>query len=206
MNAMHQPGSTAAELQVHALPLAGVTLIRPKVFADSRGYFVETYQRDRFAEYGLAREFVQDNQARSVSRGTLRGLHFQLPPFAQIKLVRVLSGRIFDVVVDLRHCLPTYGKHIAIELAADTVDQLLVPVGLAHGYCTLEENTEVFYKVDNIYSPAHERGLNVFDPELAIAWPVALPDAVLSSRDRCWPSLRDLPAYFPTDPLYTSQG
>ena len=130
------------------------------------------------------------------AKGTVRDLHFQTPPFAQTKLVRALRGRILDVVVDLRRSSPSYGKHLAVELDAESGDQLLVPAGFAHGFCSLQPDTEVFYKVDNVYSADHDRGLYWADPALAISWPVAERDAMLSERDRGWPHLRDLPAYF----------
>jgi dTDP-4-dehydrorhamnose 3,5-epimerase len=194
--------STSKSMQwnVRSLSLPGVMLIRSAVQSDARGYFVETYQRSRFAAAGIANEFVQDNQSGSVAAGTVRGLHFQIPPFAQTKLVRVVRGSILDVVVDLRRSSSAYGKHIAVELTEETGDQLLVPAGCAHGFCTLVANTEVLYKVDNVYSPQHERGLSWVDAQLGIKWPVAPADAILSDRDRTWPMLRDLPANFWTDP------
>jgi dTDP-4-dehydrorhamnose 3,5-epimerase len=197
MNFAFRPASNTAQLDVRPLSLAGVKLIRPRVLSDPRGYFVETYQRPRFADAGIVHDFVQDNQSGSIAAGTVRGLHFQSPPFAQTKLIRVLRGRILDVVVDLRRSSPTYGRYAAVELDDDTGDQLLVPAGFAHGFCTLAANTEVLYKVDRIYSPQHECGLHWADPELGIAWPVAAADAVLSNRDTTWPLLRDLPAHFP---------
>ena len=139
---------------------------------------------------------MQDNHSLSRRRGTVRGLHFQVPPRAQAKLVRVLAGRIFDVVVDLRRASPAYGRHVAFELSAANGDQLFVPAGLAHGFCTLEEDTEVLYKVSAYYSRDHDRGLRWDDPALGIAWPVAAGEAVLSDRDRRHPTLADLPDYF----------
>jgi dTDP-4-dehydrorhamnose 3,5-epimerase len=196
MNYMQRPISKQGEWEACPLSLAGVRLIRPNVALDARGYFAETYQRSRFAAACITHDFVQDNQSGSISKGTVRGLHFQIPPLAQTKLIRVLRGRILDVVVDLRRSSGTYGKHIAIELADETGDQLLVPAGFAHGFCTLTANTEVFYKVDQIYSPRHERGLNWADPELDIDWPIMPADAVLSDRDRAWPMLHELPPLF----------
>ena len=181
---------------VELLPVADVRLVRAKRIADSRGYFVETYVRADFAAAGLDYDFVQDNESSSTAAGTVRGLHFQLPPFAQTKLVRVLRGRILDVAVDLRQSSSTYGKHLAVELSAAAGDQLLVPAGFAHGFCTLEPDTTVFYKVDNVYSAAHERGVNWADPALGIAWPVAAAAAVVSEKDRALPRLSDLPACF----------
>jgi dTDP-4-dehydrorhamnose 3,5-epimerase len=198
MNHLARKAAKEPKWEADPLSLAGVKLIRPVVVMDARGYFVETYQRSRFAEAGIIDDFIQDNQSGSISKGTVRGLHFQIPPFAQTKLIRVLRGRILDVIVDLRRSSETYGKHMAIELAHETGHQLLVPAGLAHGFCTLTANAEVFYKVDQIYSPRHERGLNWADLELGIDWPIKPADAVLSDRDRSWPLLRELPPYFST--------
>ena len=136
--------------------------------------------------------FVQDNQSFSVSAGTVRGLHFQIPPFQQAKLVRVLRGKIFDVVVDLRRSSATYGKYIGVELSADGGEQLFVPRGFAHGFCTLVENTEIFYKVDAVYSAAHDRGVHWLDPKLGIHWPIETSRAMLSEKDRTLPALSGL--------------
>ena len=184
------------KLDVIPQSLSGVMVIRSKRYSDPRGYFAETYVRRDFSAAGIDREFVQDNQSGSSARGTVRGLHFQIPPFAQAKLVRVLRGRILDVVVDLRRASPSFGRHLAIELGADTGDQLYVPSGFAHGFCTLVPNTEVSYKVDAVYSAEHDRGVNWADPALGIVWPVRQADAVLSAKDAALPLLRDLPAYF----------
>jgi dTDP-4-dehydrorhamnose 3,5-epimerase len=184
------------KLGIQSLPIPDVKLIKTERFSDSRGYFSETYVERDFAIHGISHHFVQDNQSASVAPGTVRGLHFQVSPFAQTKLVRVLSGRIMDVAVDLRRLSPTFGKHVAVELSEAGGEQLLVPVGFAHGFCTLEPNTVVFYKVDKVYSAAHDRGLNWADPTLNIAWPVRRGDAMLSDKDRAWPGLSDLPGVF----------
>jgi dTDP-4-dehydrorhamnose 3,5-epimerase len=184
------------KLDVVPLSLQGVKLIRSPRFADQRGFFAETYARRDFVAAGLNNDFVQDNHSASVSSGTIRGLHFQSPPFAQAKLVRVLSGRILDVVVDLRRSSLTYGKHIAVQLSSEGGDQLFVPVGFAHGFCTLVDNTEVFYKVDASYSVAHEGGINCADPALNISWPVTPGNAVLSEKDKALPPLSAIPPYF----------
>jgi len=178
-----------------------VKIVTPKRHGDHRGFFAEVYNRRAFAEAGLEFDFVQDNHSRSAERGTLRGLHFQTPPHAQTKLVRVLRGAIFDVAVDLRRGSPTYGRHVAVELTADGFEQLLVPRGFAHGFVTLVPDTEVFYKVDAYYAPDHDKGLIWNDPDLAIAWPVDAAEVVLSAKDAAQPFFRDLPAYFtaPTD-------
>ena len=176
--------------------LAGVRIITPRKLGDERGFFSETYNRQAFAAGGVSLEFVQDNQSLSAERGTVRGLHFQTPPFAQAKLVRVIRGAIFDVVVDLRRSSPTFGQHLAVELSAANWRQLFIPIGFAHGFCTLEPDTEVFYKVTNYYSAADDRGLAWDDEALGVAWPVAKAKAILSERDRRHPSLRDLPTPF----------
>lgn len=183
-------------LDIQPLSIPDVKLIRISRMTDVRGYFCETYVRSNFAAYGLGQDFVQDNQSSSDLAGTVRGLHFQQPPFAQAKLVRVLRGKIIDVAVDLRHSSPSYGKHLAIELSDTCDEQLLVPAGFAHGFCTLEPQTVVFYKVDAVYSAAHDRGLNWADPKLAIKWPVAAEDAILSDKDRGLPMLDDLSPVF----------
>jgi dTDP-4-dehydrorhamnose 3,5-epimerase len=184
------------KLTVRPRTLPEVKLIGAARMRDPRGSFAETYVRRDFAAAGIAQEFVQDNQSLSHAAGTVRGLHFQIPPFAQAKLVRVLRGRIFDVCVDLRRTSPRYGRHVAVELAADGDEQLFVPAGFAHGFCTLEADTEVLYKVDAVYSAAHDRGIDWSDPALGIAWPVAKDAAILSDKDAKLPPLRDVPAYF----------
>ena len=184
------------KLDVTALALSGARLIRAKRYPDARGYFAETYVRRDLADAGIGQEFVQDNQSYSSARGTVRGLHFQIPPFAQAKLVRVLRGRILDVVIDLRRSSPSYGRYLSVELSADAGHQLYVPAGFAHGFCTLVADTEVLYKVDAVYSAEHDRGVNWADLALGIAWPVSEADAVLSPKDAALPALRDLPDYF----------
>lgn len=184
------------KLNIHPLPIADVKLIRTSRVADARGYFCEAYARSDFAANGLDHDFVQDNESSSDRAGTVRGLHFQRPPFAQAKLVRVLRGKIIDVVVDLRRSSPSFGEHLAVELSEDGGEQLLVPIGFAHGFCTLEPRTIVLYKVDAVYSPAHDQGINWADPALAIKWPVAPQDATLSDKDRKLPMLRDLMPVF----------
>jgi dTDP-4-dehydrorhamnose 3,5-epimerase len=183
-------------LSISPLPLHGVNLIRLTRKSDFRGYFAEIYVRRDFVAAGIDHEFIQDNESMSRSVGTIRGLHFQIPPFAQAKLVRVLRGRILDVVVDLRRSSPTYGEHVKVELSAEVGDQILVPAGFAHGLCTLEPESLVSYKVDNVYSAEHERGVHWADADLAIPWPVSVAAAVVSERDRGLPRFRDLPAYF----------
>jgi dTDP-4-dehydrorhamnose 3,5-epimerase len=184
------------QLDVRNLAISDVKLIRTPRFSDARGYFCETFQRANFAAQGLTCDFIQDNQSSSSRPGTLRGLHFQRPPFAQTKLIRVLRGRILDVAVDLRRASPSFGRHIAVELSGEGNEQLLVPAGFAHGFCTLEPDTVVFYKVDQVYSATHDGGINWADPELGIRWPVTAADATLSDKDRGLPMLADLSTIF----------
>lgn len=184
-------------LIVEPTALADVKIVTPARIGDERGFFCETYNRRRFAEAGIDIEFVQDNHSLSAAVGTIRGLHFQSEPFAQAKLVRVIRGCLLDVVVDIRKSSPTYGRHVAVELSAENGRQLFVPVGFAHGFCTLEPNTEIEYKVSSYYSAAHDCGLLWNDPELGIDWPVDAARAILSDKDRRQPVLADLPVYFP---------
>ena len=183
-------------MQVENTAIADVKIITPKKFGDHRGFFSEVYSRKAWAEAGLDYEFVQDNHSFSVEVGVIRGLHFQTEPFGQDKLVRVAKGRVLDVAVDLRRRSPTYGKHVAVELSAANWRQLLVPIGFAHGFCTLEADCEVLYKVTNIYSPAHDKGLAFDDPALGIDWRIDLAKAVLSDKDRKQPRLAELGAMF----------
>jgi len=184
------------KLSIRPLALPEIKLISAPRFRDPRGYFAETYVRRDFAAAGIAHEFVQDNESLSHAPGTVRGLHFQIPPFAQAKLIRVLTGRIFDACVDLRRSSPRYGRHATVELAAESGDQLFVPAGFAHGFCTLEPDTTVLYKVDAVYSAEHDRGIAWSDPVLAIPWPIGSDAAILSAKDAVLPPLRDIPVYF----------
>ena len=175
---------------MHVAPTAlpDVKLIVPQRFGDVRGYFAETWNARAYAGHGLERNWVQDNQSLSATAGTVRGLHYQLHPQAQTKLIRVLRGRIIDVAVDIRCGSPTFGQHAAVELTADGLEQLLVPAGFAHGFCTLEPDTVVAYKVDAFYSQEHERAILWNDPALGIAWP-SVAGAVVSGKDAVAPSL-----------------
>ena len=175
----------------------GVLLIAPRRIADHRGFFSETFRADLLAENGVIGPFVQDNHVRSASRGVLRGLHFQIPPRAQGKLVRVAKGSTIDVCVDIRAGSRTYGQHVAVELSAENWRQLWVPVGFAHGYVTLEADTEVLYKTTDYYSPQHEGSLAWNDPALGIDWRVAHDEVTLSEKDRSQPRLIDLGEVFP---------
>jgi dTDP-4-dehydrorhamnose 3,5-epimerase len=171
---------------VTRLAIDDVLLIAPRRMADTRGHFTVVFEQNAFREIGLP-AFVQDNQAYSHRRGTIRGLHFQRAPHAQAKLVRAIRGSIFDVAVDLRRGSPTFGRWIGATLTAEAGDQLFVPKGFAHGYCTLEDATEVGYRCDEYYAPQAEAGINFADPALAIPWPVATADATVGDRDRALP-------------------
>lgn len=183
-------------MQVEDTAIPAVKLITPKKFGDARGFFSEIYSRKAWGQAGLDYDFVQDNHSYSAEVGVIRGLHFQTEPFAQAKLVRVARGRILDVAVDLRRGSPTYGRHVSAELSAANWRQLLVPVGFAHGFCTLEPDTEVLYKVTGFYSPAHDRGLAFDDPALGIDWGIDPAKAVLSDKDRRHPTLAALGPQF----------
>lgn len=182
-------------IAVRSVPVAGVEFVlelTPSKYDDGRGYFSEVFNRAELATFGLDVEFVQDNQSLSRSVGTVRGLHFQSAPYAQAKLVRVLRGAIFDVAVDIRAGSPTFGEHVSIVISAAKWNQVFVPRGFAHGFCTLESDTEVLYKVDAPYSPEHEGGLLWCDPDLRIAWPVDANMAVVSDKDKELPRLSKL--------------
>ncbi len=178
-------------MNVENLPLEGVLLLTPARFADSRGFFSETWSERRYAPLGIPGPFVQDNHSLSVQRGTIRGLHMQVAPSVQGKLVRCVRGAIWDVAVDVRLDSPTYGRHAAAELSAANWAQLWIPGGFLHGFCTLEPDTEVIYKVTSDYDRAAERGVIWNDPELALPWPVAADQAKLSDKDMILPRLRD---------------
>jgi dTDP-4-dehydrorhamnose 3,5-epimerase len=162
-------------------PLSDVILIKPDVHADNRGFFLESYTLSKFVANGIDTMFVQDNHSLSAQKGVLRGLHFQTPPCAQSKLVRVTRGAIYDVVVDLRRSSSTYGKWFGAELTGENFQMLFVPAGFAHGFCTLVANTEVQYKVDHLYAPANDSGIRWNDPDIGIQWPV--PEPILSKKD-----------------------
>ena len=181
-------------MEVIASEAPGLVEIIPKVFGDERGFFMESYNRRVFGKIGIDCDFVQDNHARSSSVGVLRGLHFQKPPMAQAKLVRVTAGSVFDVAVDLRKGSPTYGRWYSFTLSADNFRMLFIPRGFAHGYQTLEPDTEFMYKVDEFYSPQDDAGLRYDDPDLGIDWPIA--DATLSDKDRELPFLANFQTPF----------
>ena len=174
-------------MRITETSLQGVFVVEPTVHGDHRGYFMETYSEKRWLDVGLSIRFVQDNHSRSEKTGTLRGLHYQLEPYAQAKLVRVVAGSVFDVAVDIRPNSPTRGQWFGLELSSSNRKQLYIPRGFAHGFCTLEDATEVVYKVDQYYSSEHDRGIIWNDPQLAIQWPTDQP--LLSDKDRLHPAL-----------------
>jgi dTDP-4-dehydrorhamnose 3,5-epimerase len=176
--------------------IEAVRVYRPARHGDERGFFSETWSRRAFEAAGLDLDFIQDNHSLSRSAGVLRGLHFQIAPNAQDKLVRVIRGSVLDVAVDIRRASPTYGRHVSRVLSAVNGDQLLVPVGFAHGFVTLEPDTEVLYKVSGNYSREHERGLRWDDPELGIDWRLSREEITMNDRDRDFPTLAELPDYF----------
>ena len=159
-----------------------VVIIEPQIFKDDRGYFYESFSQNKFEENIIKTTFIQDNESKSTF-GVLRGLHYQLPPFAQAKLVRVLQGRILDIAVDIRKGSPTYGQHVKVELTSDNKKQLFVPRGFAHGFVVLSETAEVAYKIDNIYSPKHEASIKFDDETLGLDWGIDKEDIVLSEKD-----------------------
>lgn len=175
----------------------GLLIFEPQVHGDSRGYFFESYNENTFKEQGLAFSWVQDNQS-SSNYGVIRGLHFQIPPNAQTKLIRVLRGSILDVVVDIRNGSPTYGKVFSIELSSENKKQLLVPRGFAHGFSVLSEQTEVLYKCDALYHKPSEQGILFSDPSLKIDWRIKPGEEIVSDKDQVLPFLSDFnsPFYF----------
>ncbi|MBB4093070.1 dTDP-4-dehydrorhamnose 3,5-epimerase [Brucella pecoris] len=178
-------------MDVRSLGIDGVFEISPRKFGDDRGFFSETYNAKSFVEAGIDLTFVQDNHSYSVAKGVVRGLHYQLPPFAQDKLVRVTRGAILDVAVDIRKSSPTFGKWVALEVSAEKWNQILVPKGFAHGFMTLVENTEVIYKVTDYYSPEHDRSIRFDDPAIGIEWPLPSSGVQLSDKDQKAPLFAD---------------
>ena len=168
----------------------GVMVVEPTVFGDHRGWFTETYSQNKFSEAGIDLNFVQDNHSYSAAKGTLRGLHYQLNPKAQSKLVRCTKGSIFDVAVDIRIGSPTYGQWFGIELSSENKKQLLIPKGFAHAFMTLTDDVEVQYKVDELYSPENDRGIIWNDPSIKIQWPIDITP-ILSEKDKKAPLLKN---------------
>jgi dTDP-4-dehydrorhamnose 3,5-epimerase len=183
-------------LKVERLGIPDVLLLTPPRFGDSRGFFSETFNTRRFAAAGIDQPFVQDNQSRSARRGVLRGLHCQIAPSAQGKLLRVVKGTVWDVAVDIRHGSPSFGRHVAAELSAENWSQIWIPAGFLHGFCTLTPDTEVIYKVTADYDPAAERGVIWNDPDLAIPWPLAPEEVLLSDKDAKLPRLAACNGWF----------
>lgn len=181
---------------IQELDIPGLLLLKPQRHGDDRGFFSEVFRKDRFEAAAGPVSFVQDNHSRSATKGTLRGLHYQSPPAAQGKLVRVTSGAVLDVAVDIRQGSPTYGRHVAVELSAENWSQLWVPPGFLHGFCTLTDDVEFLYKVTAYYSPQHDGSVAFNDPDLGILWPFPESQLTLSAKDRAAPRLRDLPPIF----------
>lgn len=184
------------EFMIEHLAIEDIVLITPKRFGDDRGFFCETYKHSWFTANVANVTFVQDNQSLSRQRGVIRGLHFQRPPAGQGKLVRCLKGAIFDVAVDLRSHSPSYGRWAGATLTAEKGEQLWIPEGFAHGFCTLEPDTEVFYKVTSEYSPTHDAGVAFDDPAIGVEWPVAPEEVILSPKDQVLPRLDRLGPVF----------
>lgn len=174
-------------MKITAQHIPQVKLIEPVRFGDERGFFSEVWSKRKLREAGIELDFVQDNHSMSAQRGVVRGLHFQAPPHAQAKLVRVVRGSVLDVAVDIRKGSPTFGQHVAVVLSAENWHQLLIPVGFAHGFCTLEPETEVLYKVDSDYAPQSDMGVFWADPALKIDWPVTPQQAIVSQKDQNLP-------------------
>jgi dTDP-4-dehydrorhamnose 3,5-epimerase len=183
-------------LEVRSLALDGVLELRPDRLADDRGFFSEVWSSERWREAGIDVEFLQDNHSLSNQRGVLRGLHYQAPPMGQAKLVRVTRGSVFDVAVDIRSGSPTFGQWVSTTLSAEQWNQLFIPAGFAHGFVTLEEGSEVIYKVSAPYSAAHDRAIRFDDPTIAVDWPIPADQLILSDKDRAAPLLRDVQTGF----------
>jgi dTDP-4-dehydrorhamnose 3,5-epimerase len=184
-------------LEIVAAKLPGVRVLLPHCHRDARGFFSEVWREDALCKAGIGLRFVQENHTLSQAVGTIRGLHFQIGEAAQAKLIRCPRGSILDVAVDIRRGSPSFGRHVAVVLSAENWKQLYVPVGFAHGYCTLDPDSEVIYKVTAYYDPNSERGLAWNDPAVGVAWPVGLDTAVLTERDCRFPQLAELPDFFP---------
>lgn len=183
-------------MQIERLDIPDILLVKPTRHLDQRGFFSETFRADALADYGVDGAFVQDNHVRSTQKGVLRGLHFQVPPRAQGKLVRCCQGAILDVAVDIRAGSPTYGRHVAVELSAANWHQLWVPTGFAHGYITLVDCCEVIYKVTEYYAPECDRGIAWNDPDLRIDWRLPESEVILSAKDGRHPRLAEAPPAF----------
>ena len=183
-------------MQFRAFDIDGPIQIVPRKHEDHRGYFSEIFRLNSFAEHAGPVTFVQENQSLSNAPGTIRGIHFQTPPMAQGKLVRCVAGRLLDVIVDLRQGSSTFGRWVSVILSPQDLNQLWVPVGFGHGFCTLEPNSIISYRVTEYYSPEHDKGVAWDDPEIGVDWPSVADPETLSGKDREQPRLADLPAYF----------
>ena len=176
-------------MRIEKTTISGLLIFEPQIFTDERGFFMETYSRDRYREAGIMDEFIQDNLSTS-KLGVVRGLHYQAPPFAQGKLVSVLRGRVMDVAVDIRFGSPTYGQHVMVELSAENHRQFWIPAGFAHGFVALEDNTIFSYKCTNLYSKEHDRGIRWNDPTIGIDWGIS--DPIVSEKDQAHPLLSEI--------------
>jgi dTDP-4-dehydrorhamnose 3,5-epimerase len=181
-------------MKVTKTEIDGVFIIEPQVFEDERGYFFESYNKEKLKEQGIDYDFIQDNQSKS-KYGTIRGIHFQKGEYAQAKLVRVLEGTVLDVAVDLRKDSPTFGKHVAVELSAENRRQLMIPRGFGHGFSVLSETAVFAYKCDNVYNKASEGGLRYNDPKLGIDWKIDTDKAILSDKDKVNPLLEEIECF-----------
>lgn len=182
-------------MEVIKTDIEGVVIIKPRIFNDERGYFFESYNKEEFDEKVGKVDFVQDNESKS-SRGVMRGLHFQLPPHTQAKLVRCVRGKVLDVAVDLRKDSPTFGKHVAVELSEENHLQFFIPRGFAHGFAVLSDEAVFQYKCDNLYAPQADGGISIEDSSLGIDWRISPQDAILSEKDKKHPLLRDFDSPF----------
>lgn len=182
-------------MEVIKTDIEGVVIIQPRIFKDERGYFFESYNKREFDEKVGVVNFVQDNESKS-SRGVMRGLHFQIPPHTQAKLVRCVKGRVLDVAVDIRKGSPTYGQHVAVELTEDNHLQFFIPRGFAHGFAVLSDEAVFQYKCDNLYAPQADGGISIEDPSLGIDWKISIEDAILSEKDKKHPLLKDFDSPF----------
>ena len=191
-------------MRFESLDIPDVKLLVPAKHGDHRGFFSEVYNRRSLAAFSVHIDFVQDNHSFSADKGTMRGLHFQTPPHAQHKLVRVIRGAAFDVAVDLRRGSPSFGEHVGVVLSATSWNQILVPVGFAHGIMTLVPDTEIVYKVSGYYAPDHDCGIRWNDPALGIEWPIAEDEVILSEKDHTQPMLHELDTPFDYSPASSS--
>jgi dTDP-4-dehydrorhamnose 3,5-epimerase len=192
-----EPLAIVEGLEVRSLEIPEIKLFRAERREDCRGYVMPAYNKAYFASLGIHTDFVHENHCFSPRRGTVRGFHYQLPPYGQAKLIRVTRGRILDVNVDLRRGSPTFGGHVKVELTPEGWNQILVPVGFAHCYCTLEDDTEVIFKLGCLFAPAHAAGLAWNDPDLDIAWPIREEEAIVLERDLNRPRFSRLAQFFP---------